>query len=166
MAQNWYNSDNLYIQYGTDEAIPIPGGDTNRQGESNQELIFKLTATAIPSADTVLDYNLMIPKNARISQVDLIAETACTSGGAATLNIGLQKVDHSTSVSTTGLVNALAMTGNLDTAGKLIRINVGSTGAGGKIGITTAENDVISTSWGTAAFTAGVIVVKVYYYFP
>lgn len=166
MAQNWYNADGLFIQYGTDEAKVVPGGDTNRQGESLQELSFKITATTITTTDTVVDYNLIIPKGGRVHQVDIIAETLATSGGAATLNVGLQKTDHATSVSATGLVSALAMSGNLDSAGKLTRINVGSTGAGSKIGVTAAENDVISISWGTAAFTAGVFVIKVFWYFP
>ena len=161
----WLNSDGLYIKTGQTEATVIPAGEiANPDRLHTVELTISaltgLTASAVIQADTV-----EIPAGARIEDVTVIAETAATSGGSATLNVGLIRTDRTTNVSDTQFVSALALT-SIDAAGEKTILTPGSTGAGAGIGTTLANKGYFTAKYGTAAFTAGKVRILVRYYFP
>ena len=161
----WINNDGLVVKFHSEESTLALGGALPPAGV-HEEIMAEITLTSLTStAGTVLDHNLVIPAGARIDRVEVIAETAATSGGAATLNIGLVRLDRTTAISNTGLVNALALTA-IDSAGEYNTLVVGSTGAGSLVGTTLANAGVLVGNFGTAAYTAGKVVIRVYIYRP
>jgi hypothetical protein len=164
MTVTWYNNDGLQVRYGTDEATASKAGAYNLLGKLH-EVEISLTGTAISAtAGTIVEDNLVIPKGARVHEVQVIAQTACT-GPSAVLNVGLKRTDRSTELDYDGLIAALPLT-SLDAAGETTTLNVGSTYAGALLGTTLANNGQLCADYDTAAFTAGVIVVRIRYYFP
>jgi hypothetical protein len=118
--------------------------------------------TDLGTTAAIQDYNVVVPKNARIEKVEVITQTAVTSGGSATLNVGLKRTDNSTELDYDGLVAALALA-SFNSAGETVALTVGSTSAGALIGTTLAYNGYLTVDYDTAAFTAGAIRVRVYF---
>lgn len=165
MAVTWFNSDGLEVRFGTDEATASVSGEYNLLGKIH-EVELKITATALTStAGTVLEDFLVIPKGARIHEIEVVAETACTSGGSATLDVGLKRTDRSTQLDYDGFVAALALTA-IDAAGEINVLRINSTSVGALVGTTLANNGYLCANYNTAAFTAGVIIVRVRFYMP
>lgn len=162
----WINADGLLVKFGTEEGQTTSNGEYRTTGPLRM-VEYTLDLTTLGSSATVISYHSLIEKNARIEKVEIEVFTAATSGGSATLNIGVKKTDYSTDVGTAdvGLVSALALS-NINTAGQLVTLTAGSSGAGGLIGTTPGQVGVLTVKYGTAAFTAGRIAVRVYWSNP
>lgn len=167
----WLNADGLYVKFGAEEGATAKGGAYSTMGPlSMTEVKMDLPADA-PAALTIIgsasgQLGTALPDGVRIEAVEVVAETAATSGGAATLTVGLkQRQDRTTNVSTNGILNALALTA-IDAAGERSYLTPGSTGAGALIGTTIANGGFLAANFGTAAFTAGKVVLRVYWYKP
>ena len=158
----WYNSDGLYIKYGTEEAGAGTAGEYLTVGPQQMVELTIPAMTALTTTGVIQDYNTIVPKNARIEKVELITTTACTSGGSATLDIGLIRTDTTTAYDDDGFIIAAALTTH-DAAGETTVFTVGSTAAGAFIGTTLANNGYLVASYNTAAYTAGAIKVRIYY---
>lgn len=159
--RSWRNSDGLNVWFGTAEGQPGKGGEL--QTPTNTRMIeWVITLTDLTSSAQFIDTHVTVPQGAFIEKVEIVTLVAATSGGSATLNIGLKGTDESTNVSDTALVSALALTTH-DAAGETTELVVGSTGAGSSIGAATAANNHLTAKYGTAAYTAGKVVVKVYF---
>lgn len=173
----WTNSDGLYIRYGDDEAEVAKGGQLNTFGPLHEvEVVLPWTDfdSATPSLPHSSDsFGVVIPKNARIEEIETVVQSAFTSSGtigSSTFVVGLKKADRSTELDHDGLT-AAAATGTvlgLGTVGTKTVIRVGSTGAGALLGTTLAENGVLvfsNSAHGSHPHTAGTIVVRVRYRF-
>lgn len=158
----WYNSDGLYVKYGVEEATTARAGEYLTTGPQQLIELVIDPMTGLGSSAAVQERNLVIPKNARIEKVELITTTAATSGGSATLSVGTVDTDYSSNAADGGLINASALTTH-DAAGETTVLTVGSTGAGTLIGTTLSSNKVITAKYGTAAYTAGAVRVRIYY---
>lgn len=168
MTAPYRNADGLNIFYGTDEAHQGRAGEYDLDGPLHITEVVIQDLTKIASAggaDSVLDYNTTIPKGARIDRVSIIAETAATSGGSATLDFGLIGTDLTTELDYNGFIAALAKTA-YDAAGETNDITVGSTGAGALIGTTLTTNGLMTANYNTAIFTAGKLILRVYWRMP
>lgn len=159
---NWVNSDGLLVKLGAVEATAQKGGATNISGDK-REIVFDITMTELTSASAIVQDNLIIPKSARIEEIEIEVLTACT-GATAVLNLGTVRSDRTTTYDENGLVDA-ATVASLDTAGKRLNIIYGSDYDGAQIGTTLAYNGLIVADYDTAAFTAGLIRVRVKYFF-
>lgn len=164
MPTNWTNNDGLYVRFGTNEATVGNAGQYSTMGPL-QCVEVKFNATSLGTGSTILSDTVTIPSGSRIEKVEVYAQTACTSGGSAALNVGLIDQDRSTTFDADGLVAALALTA-LDAAHELTTLIVGGSGAGALIGTTLSNTGLLVADYDTAAYTAGVIVVRVYYYNP
>lgn len=160
----WMNSDGLYIKFGVDEATDGVGGEYRTNGPQRLAEV-KLTLTSAGLSPAIVDDNVWLPKGARIEKVEVVTETAATSGGLATLNVGLQRNDRSTELDYDGLVAALALA-SIDTAGETNVLTKGSTGAGALLGTSLANPGYLTFDYDTAAFTAGVVKVRIYWSKP
>jgi hypothetical protein len=161
----WTNSDGLYIKFGTEEATAATSGMYNKlDNEHEAEVVLTLTALGT-SAARVGSETLVIPSGARITKVTVLNQTAATSGGSATLNVGLQRLDRSTELDYDGLL-VTAPLADFNAAGETKEYIIGVTGVGALVGTTTAYPGYITADYDTAAFTAGVVRVKIFYYFP
>lgn len=156
----WYNSDGLYVKFGTEEATVGKFGTYRMAGPVQMAELVIGDLTALSSSAVTQGYTLALPKDARIEEVEVEVITACTSGGSATLDVGLIKTNTSTELDYNGLVAAAAVA-TLSTAGKRLNLINGSTAAGALIGTTLADNGYFTVNYNTAAFTAGKVVVRV-----
>lgn len=160
----YLNSDGLYWKTGQDEATEGKGGEYNKGGPDHiVEVEIDLTSLALTS--TVLSDTVTIPIGARIEEVEVVAETVATSGGAAALNVGLYRTDRTTAIDADGLVAALALT-TIDASGEKTVLRPGSTGAGALIGTTLTNPGLLVADYDTAAYTAGRVVIRVRWYKP
>lgn len=157
----WLNNDGLYVKFGTEEGDVGILGEYRSTGPLRMSEI-NLDLTTLASTDTILDYTTYLPKDAFIEKVEIETKTSSTSGGSATLSVGLYKSDGTTAISATGLVSALALA-TIGNAGTLTTLTLGSTSAGAKIGSTPGFPAYFSAKYGTAAFTAGVVAIRVYW---
>lgn len=162
MTQAWMDNTGLYQKYGVDQTTPMAGGEFLSYGET-REIQFKITLTDVGASAAIIKGtdSLVMPAGFTVETVEVIADTAATSGGAATLDIGLQRYDRSTEIDYNGLVAAMALTA-IDTTGEKNVLNKGSAGAGALVGTTVGANPgYFTVNYGTAAFTAGVLTVRV-----
>ena len=160
----WSNNDGLLVKFGTAEATPGEGGHPLQYGPLMVAEV-QFTGTDIGSTATLIDRHTIIPSGARIEKVEVVAETAFTSGGSATLDVGLVDQDETTEIDDDGLVAALALT-SIDADGDVVELIQGSTGHGALIGTTLSNAGYLTCHYGTAAYTAGEMVLRVYYYIP
>jgi hypothetical protein len=165
----WKNSDNLFVKLGTSEAASL---DTTK-GAAGEYLVYgdkRVTEVILDltdlntSTDIIINDVAIFPKNARIEEVELVTQTAATSGGAATLDVGfIQNADRTTDIDQNGLIAAAALA-TFNAAGERLNLIVGSTGAGALIGTTTTLPALLTAKAGTATFTAGVVRIRVKWY--
>lgn len=158
----WMDNGGLYRKYGLEQTEPMAGGEYKTYGDV-REIEFKITLTDLGTASAIVEGtdNIEMPAGFTVEAVEIIADTAATSGGSAALNIGLVRKDRSTAIDADGLVAALALTA-IDATGEKVTLVKGSTGAGALIGTTVGSNPGhFVADYDTAAFTAGVITVRV-----
>ena len=160
----WTNNDGLRIKIGASEANVTQGGEYNKTGEYHI-VETRIGLTGLGTASALVEPGIIIPKGARIEDVEVVAETAATSGGAAALNVGLVRLDNSTAIDVDGLVAAAALT-TIDAAGEKTVLRPGVTGAGALIGTTLANAGKIVADYDTAAYTAGSVIIRVKFYVP
>lgn len=160
----WTNNDGLYIRFGTTEATPTTAGEfpTMVYGQHTSEI--RLTATSLTATAAIQSNSVVIPSGATIARIEVIAETACTSGGSATLNVGLSRLDRTTELDYDGLIAALALT-SMDAAGETTALTKVSTSAGALLGTELANAGLLTADYDTAAFTAGVVLVRIFWYY-
>lgn len=164
----WKNNDGLLVKFGTSEGQVDLGGQFGEDSGSTRITEVKLGYTDVASTDTIpgSGTGTVFPLGARIEKVEVVVETGVTSGGAATVDVGLvRQSDRTTAISATGLVAAMPKA-SVDTAGKAVTLIAGSTYAGTLIGTNLAYAGILTCKYNTAALTAGKVIVRVYWYMP
>jgi hypothetical protein len=175
----WLNSDGLYIRYGADEADNAIGGVKNNV-DGEYEIEFELPFSDFDSATASLphgtdSFGLVVPKGARIEEVETIVQTAFTSTGtvgSATIVLGLKQAsDRSTELDHDGFTTSsfLGSTAGIGTVGTKHFVRVGGTGAGALLGTTLSQNGVLvasNSAHATHPLTAGVLKIRLRYFYP
>ncbi len=165
----WMDNTGLYQKYGLEQVTSQVAGEyRTNTGQRLIEVKLDLTTltstagTIIPGTDSVF-----FPAGFVIDRIEVQNETAATSGGSATLNLGLvRSSDRTTEIDFDGFL-ALAPIADFNTAGETKTYNVGVTGSGALMGITVGSNPGhLVANYGTAAFTAGVVLIKIFYHKP
>lgn len=164
MANTWMNPDGLHLKTGTEEATLSTAGEYRNDGPYHVAEVTIHDMTDLGTAAAIQDDVTFIPKGARIDRVDVVTETLAT-GTNAVLNVGLIRRDRSTAIDADGLVAALPVA-SMATAGETTSLVADATYAGTSIGLTLANNGYITADYDTAAFTAGKVIIRVYYRFP
>lgn len=157
----WVNDDGLEVRFGSSKSTAYKGGQLSVFGDE-QEVRVTITGTDVPSTDAPIDKKVMIPSGAYIAEAYLNVTTAFTSGGSATLDIGLMLDDNDGTYSTSddnGIDAAIAVATLVD--------NYSVSCDGAQVGTTVTDGTnglplVVSYGYNTAAFTAGVaeLVIK------
>lgn len=161
MVQSWFNADGLQVRFGPDAFGPTVGGEFKTYGPL-RTVEFKLDLTTLTSTSVPVDDAIFFPKSVFVESVEIDVQTAATSGGAPTLDVGLIQTDRSTITSNTSFINALALA-SINTAGQKIIFTTGTTSAGGAIGTTPSQVNYISARANAATYTAGVVIVRINY---
>lgn len=161
---NYTNSDGLVQFYGPRTATDFPVARKSMTDGGNERVIeLDVEYGQIGSAlatfvdqdanndgtnDSFSSAHAYIPANAVITDVKFYVKTAFTSGGAATLDVGVYQ-KGGTAIDADGFIAAQAVAGL--TAGACIT-GGGALATNDNIG---ANNAYIGMTYGTAAFTAG-----------
>lgn len=163
----WTNDDGLYIKYGPTEATVVKGGEYMVTGPLHMlEFTVTLADLGSSSAPTILSDTVTVPSTARLERAEVMCQTAVTSAGSgAKLNVGLIDQDRTTAIDIDGIVDSLAQTA-FDVAGENALVPVGGTGAGADLGTTPGNAGLVCAYYETEAFTAGVVVIRIFYYIP
>lgn len=161
----WNNDDGLYIKFGTEKAAAAKTGEF---GDliAGQHITELLVADATDLADTnaIWDDTASIPAGARISKVEIVVDTALTSGGAAALDVGwVDAVDRTSNSDDDAFVAAAALT-TLDADGDIVEYIQGGTGHGAGIGTTLSTTKLVTIGYDTSVYTAGAFRVRIYWY--
>lgn len=178
MAQNWTNTDGLFLQFGTDKAIAETFGDYQQPG-GNRVIeglvdLTKLTTTAAIQSNT-----LIFPTGANIfvESVEVVTEKAAATG--TSFSLGLIAMDRSTIPSnySTAFISAL-VTASVTYVGQKTILTEGSTSAGlllgaastsgiypgsGQTGVSAGPYYITALSAGSA-FTTGLVRVRIAYH--
>lgn len=165
---SWFNPDGLLVKFGTEKTTANKAGEFKTYGDLRtvQAKIDLTALTATTGSAAIVSDQTFIPSGVVVEEVEVVAITSASTTTTATLNIGMIKTDRVTAVSgATALVNGLAVTA-IDTAGEKNVLRIGSTGAGGILGVTTTAVTHITANTSTGTFNAGTIVVRVSYKTP
>lgn len=158
---SYQDNDGLLRKYGTERATAKTAGEYHMYGHLH-EVEVKIDLTDLTATETILDDTVMIPKNARIQDVQVVTHTAAATGTA--IDLGLIAADRSTETDYNGFLAALP-TASMNAAGEKNDVTIGHTYVGALIGTTLSNPAYISASRTDAtAFTAGIIYVTIRYY--
>lgn len=158
----WINADGLTIKFGNEQAEQAKGGKVLTTSGSEGILELDIVGVDVPSTDAPIEKRIGVPQGATIVSATLYVTTAFTSGGLATLDVGLMADDGDGTYSTEdddGLLSAIAVATLADGA----QVTIDGAYATTQVGTETHDRDyVVSYGYNTAAFTAGVgkLVVK------
>lgn len=157
---SWMNNDGLFLQYGTEKAVPTTGGDYCMPGELREiEVQFDL-ATLTTSPVIVDNTNTtFFPKGMLIEEVQVVADVAAVGG--TSISVGLVNLDRSTVLSNTAFIAALPIA-NINVAGEKNIVTAGTTYAGAYVGTTSAAPGYI-TALAAGTFTDGKVTVRIKY---
>lgn len=156
----WMNDDGLYIKFGRDRGITKKAGEFEDFDKGNEHYIeaqLDLDVLGTSTGTVFLSDTLRIPGDAYLLKAELRVETAFTSGGSATLTLGLYDTDRSTAYDADGIDATIAVAAL--TAGATI------TNDGALINTRLANNTpcLLTATVGTAAFTAGKGFLRIWY---
>tara|TARA_R110000744_G_scaffold253939_1_gene369630 strand:+ start:49 stop:573 length:525 start_codon:yes stop_codon:yes gene_type:complete len=165
----WVNNDGLEVRFGSSKADLRLGGRLSTFG-AMQELRVKILGTSVPAQGTVianvLDKKVTFPSNSYLDAVttQLYVDTAFTSGGSATLDIGTMGDDGDgtyTVIDDDGIDAAIAVaTLALDFD---VVPNGAQMGTSPVNGVSAAQPIAIAYGFNAAAFTAGAATLILKY---
>ena len=154
---SYTNADGLFVITNNAQGAARDNGLNAQNGVKT--MVFELKdATALGTSDVDPQPNdAFIPAGAYITKASLVVTTAFTSGGSATLCIGLQQADG-TIIDADGIDAAVAVADLA--ANKAVVCNGALVGGTATVG---AANAYMSLVYGTAAFTAGAAKLVIEY---
>ena len=166
----WINSDGLQVRFGTEEGVNKGVGEYNLLGPSHiTEITLELADCPSTGAGGVISDSVNIPAGAFIEKVwtQVVVETTGTN---ANLDLGLA-YQHATTHAITELdYNGLLAAADVFNAGTDIGLiteySVGTTEVGALVGTTLATTNnryLLTANYDTAAFTAGTLLIRVYW---
>lgn len=158
----WLNPDGLLV-YFSGERRQFQGGEIPAAGP-NRTIDWEVNATAVTTTATALGRPwLIVPRNSVIESIEVISETALTSGGTPTLDVGLIRFDNTTEYDYDGLVAALPLA-NLNVDGEKNVLTAGVTYAGALVGKETDRKSYLTVRLSTGSYTAGRLLIRVNLY--
>jgi hypothetical protein len=154
----------LYQEWGLEQTVTHKGGEYRNNG-LEREIEVRIDLTTLTEAETVLDGNIFFPVGMKITEIEILVETAAATGVA--IDLGFIRTDRTTEIDYDGLLAAF-VTATM-TVGNKVVLRKGGTQAGAMVGSGVATTNVghLTCSRTTAtAFTAGVIKVTIRYERP
>ncbi len=159
---SWLNKDGLYLQYGTEKAIPTTGGDYRNPGEY-RDVEFTVNLTGLTSTAVIVPRleTTFADSGVFIEQVEVVADKAAVGG--TSVSIGLIGMDRSTKPANgdTAFVKALAIA-SINVDGEKNVLSASITGAGDYVGKALPSGGYFTAS-AAGTFTDGTIRVRVKY---
>lgn len=159
----------LYQKFGLEQTVSAAGGEYKTFGDL-REIEFDLDLTTLTTTPTIIlgTDNIFFPAGARIEEVQIVNKVAATSGGSATLDLGLTRTtDRTTEIDWDGIL-AVAPLADYNALGERITYTIPSAICGALMtaGTTGANVGHLSANYKTAAYTAGVVTIRIKYRKP
>lgn len=156
----WSNSDGLAVGFGTRTAL-TSGSHKHADDGPTEKVVLRfrgedLADTVSTTGDQIV-HAPVIPNGASILSATLTVIEAFTSGGVATLDLGLYDKDG-TAVDADGIDEDIALTA-IDAIGDSIDCDGADVGTV----VATTGGVKVAASYETAAFTAGEAILEVVY---
>lgn len=158
---NWYNSDGLYLEFGTTKPAVAIAGNYKVFGDLN-EVFIDLDLTTLTSTATIIDNNFKFPTGMRIQEVVVVTHTAAT-GTSTSFDLGLIQEDRATEIDYNGILATFPKT-SCDAVGEQTTTTVGGTGAGALLGTSTTAVGYLTANTNASTFSAGAVRIRVRYY--
>jgi hypothetical protein len=163
----WTNADGLYVKSGVTEATQTQGGTFHfGGGDGSRTLEVEIDLTTLGTTDgAIIVDNAVIPKGSQIVEVKAITEIAAAGGTSYT--VGLYKLDRTTALSNTGIINA-ALLATVDAVGETTQWSVSAilpaatAGIGALVGTITTDAGLL-TAKRVGTFTTGRVTVQIKY---
>jgi hypothetical protein len=144
----WTNSDGLEVNFNLDRAKPMKSGSLSAEPKVASFVIDAADLTATGDVDLNAADDNVIPAGAYITKASIVVDTAFTSGGSATLTLGLVEADG-TAIDVDGIDVAIALAAlGADKA-------VAADGALVNGTAQVTADGVLRMTVGTAGYTAG-----------
>lgn len=162
-AGNWRNGDGLYLQYGTQKAVPTTMGDYMVYGDT-RELEFTLTPSTLTTSPVIQDFVTFFSSNVFVESVTTIVDNVACAGGTS-ISIGLMNLDGSTVISNTAFLAAAVLADHTAVGQKKEYTNGVATG-GAYLGTVTnlTSGGAYITALAAGTYTgAGTIKVRIRY---
>jgi hypothetical protein len=163
----WLNPDGLFVQFGTNKAIPEVAGDYLSYGDTRQ-IEATIVLSTLTTTPTIISNTTFFPLNGQVFIESVTIDTEVAAAGGTSLSVGLIGTDRATITPSpygnTTLVNA-ALTATM-TAGSLQTLTGGSTGAGTIVGTQPAaatQGTAYITATAAGTFTGGTVKVRIRY---
>jgi hypothetical protein len=161
----WFNGDNLTVFFPGKANTPVRAGHVKVGGENCVEVLVTLSELPVLSSDAnglLLADTVKIPQDVWVSRLETLVLTE-TAGVNANLNIG---VVNATTMAIFDADYFLAAA-DIENAGTDVGLETvyrkGTTEAGTGIGAKTASDYYLCGAYDTAAFTTGVLRVRIFY---
>lgn len=166
------NADGLTVYYEDAMGTPTRGGEINAMGGHIAEVMITLADLPVLSSDDnglLLADNVRIPAGAFIEKVEVFASKE-TAGTNANLNVGIVKASDLSITDANGILAAADDFNSGTDLGGLVTYNraAGSvtTEGGALIGTQLANTSLLCAAYDTAAFTAGIVRLRVFWSVP
>jgi hypothetical protein len=167
----WINSDGLVVKFGNESARNTNGGQVPQTGPLQVSELQIVGDANVPTTQLLAQHagywlhTVTIPRGALIEKVDFTVEQTFTSGGAATLDAGLMRLDRTAMVLANGLFNAIPLA-SLVAGATIESTTPGVANGGASINTITTVPTLITYNRLVANYTAGRGVLRVYWYMP
>jgi hypothetical protein len=163
----WTNSDGLKVPFGTHTADNEVPAVTAANGGTK---VMVMEIVGINLVDTIAAANVapeapQIRRGSTIKKATLMVSEAFTSGGAATLDLGLWGVSAGVVDDADGIDVDIALTA-IDAIGDVVICDGAVVNGVIAVGATANSNCAITASYETAVFTAGKATLIVEYIEP
>ena len=166
-SEFWTNNDGLNVRFWTEKGAAVKSGHLSTMGDEKQA-VFTITGTDLGSSDALLDTHPLvgIPDGSHIISATIYVTTAFTSGGSATLTIGLwnDDGDGTFSVNDADGIDATIALSAINAIGETISCDGALVGNNAIALAGTSDRPLyVSAYYATAAFTAGVLDLVIRY---
>ena len=170
-GSTWINGDQLKVRFPAAANTPTRGGSISKSDGNMAEFFITLAdlpATSGNSNGLVVADNVRIPAGAFIEKVEvMVTKEPTDASGTANLDLGTC-IAHGaagvlTGVDSDGFLAAADLFSAGTDLGTIVTYDTLTTESGVRIGTVLAADYLVTASYDTAAFTGGVIRVRIFW---
>jgi hypothetical protein len=162
-----FNADGLTVYFPDATGTPTRGGELEFDGQHISEVYCTLADLPVLSADAnglLLADNVRIPGGAFIEKVSVfVTKEPTDAAGTANFNLGIVNASTMAITDANGLLAAADAFNAGTDLGRTVDYTLGTTGAGALVGTELASTSLLCAAYDTAAFTGGIIRIRVYW---
>lgn len=160
---SWMNADGLYVQYGTQKAVPETAGDYLSYGDTRL-IELTISLASLTTTPVIQSNTTFFPLNGQVFIESVQTDTEVAATGGTSFSLGLMNLDRSTVISNTAFLSAAPIADQA--AGVQKTYTPGVTGVGAYVGTApsaAASGGTYITALAAGTYTAGTVKVRIRY---